>query len=448
MGEERHNLRIEGWDARMSGTARVGTRRRLRVPGALPGEHVRLRVLKRGKGGRPDLTRLEQVWEAHDERVTPFCPRHEARAVIHGCTGCGLQHASWSLQRALKLDWLRTHMGLDVASVEHDEADQGYRWVSKRVVQRRDGRLVLGSYVKGSHAVASMEGCRVDHPAIRRAADELLSEAQRLGVAAFDPSTGEGDLRYAWFKTNGEEVLTTLVTGRACEAVTRELASRLTASHGVAWCVQSGEGNDMRGEGVQQLTGLATIQLPPSLGGQRHGPLGFMQPNPVVAAMARAALLCDVDEAPLRGVLAWDLYAGSGATTEALREHFEEVVGCERHVEPGGAEGIVSKEVSDFLSARADTERVPGLVVANPPRGGMGGAVVAQLRAIGPEHLHIMSCNPRSLRRDLEGLVEDGRFQLVSVRAFDTLPHTEHVELVARLVRAATDSPPGEASTE
>ena len=48
-----------------------------------------------------------------------------------------------------------------------------------------------------------------------------------------------------------------------------------------------------------------------------------------------------------------------------------------------------------------------------------------------------MSCNPAALKRDLERLASG--FELTSLHAYDTLPHTPHVELVAKLhARART----------
>ncbi|MGB1699987.1 MAG: hypothetical protein ACPHRO_08550, partial [Nannocystaceae bacterium] len=149
---------MESIDERLAGRARLGKRRTLRIPGALPGELVRIRVDRRGRGGRPDLTTIQQIWEAHDERRVPFCSRHSARAVDAGCTGCSLQHAGWSLQRAMKRDWLRRVGGIEVEEVEAGSREVGYRQVSKRVVGGTPGALVLGSYIRGSHVVASMEG--------------------------------------------------------------------------------------------------------------------------------------------------------------------------------------------------------------------------------------------------------------------------------------------------
>ena len=61
--------------------------------------------------------------------------------------------------------------------------------------------------------------------------------------------------------------------------------------------------------------------------------------------------------------------------------------------------------------------------------------VCAELLRLAPPRLHIMSCGPASLARDLDALTGGltPRFRLVTLRAYDTLPHTPHLELVAWL---------------
>jgi tRNA/tmRNA/rRNA uracil-C5-methylase (TrmA/RlmC/RlmD family) len=46
--------------------------------------------------------------------------------------------------------------------------------------------------------------------------------------------------------------------------------------------------------------------------------------------------------------------------------------------------------------------------------------------------VQIMSCSAKTLAEDLRRL--DARYQLVGLRGYDTLPQTNHVELVAWLL--------------
>ena len=78
----------------------------------------------------------------------------------------------------------------------------------------------------------------------------------------------------------------------------------------------------------------------------------------------------------------------------------------------------------------------PDLVVANPPRKGLGADVAELLASHAPPRLAIMSCGPEALARDLAVLEASG-YRRVSLTAYDALPQTPHVELVAKLVHDA-----------
>jgi tRNA/tmRNA/rRNA uracil-C5-methylase (TrmA/RlmC/RlmD family) len=169
-----------------------------------------------------------------------------------------------------------------------------------------------------------------------------------------------------------------------------------------------------------------------------------LQPNPEVAEQAYRSLL-SAHALPVAGdeplsaqaagrALAFDLYAGAGVTTRALSALFTEVRACEAHPESARALGIEPEPVESFLArAIAAGSAAPDLVIANPPRKGLGAEVCRQLIALAPSALHVMSCGPEGLARDLAQLGE--RFVLTELEAFDTLPQTPHVELVAKLSR-------------
>jgi len=276
-----------------------------------------------------------------------------------------------------------------------------------------------------------MRTCLVDHPRIVEAAEELAAAARRLRVVPYEEKTGEGDLRYVWLRTDGERVVVTLVTASSTSRAADLLPDELEKISAIAWSVYPGKGNAARGREATVLRGDASLVL--ELGENIQlscGPLGFLQPNPGVAVMAYRDLVAGPTGEKVAGSLAYDLYAGSGVTTALLRQQFSEVVPCESYPESARALGVAPKKVVDFL---AEENARPDLVVANPPRGGMGHRVCDALRALGAPSLHIMSCSAEALARDIEMLCRDGRYTLQGVRAYDTLPQTPHLELVAWL---------------
>ena len=384
------------------------------VSGLLPGEVAQVHIDHIG-AHRNAYAHVTEVVKPSVHRRTAPC-RHQPR-----CGGCPLMIAQEPFVANTKQNML-AELGVPVDRVVGGDHLMGYRWSSKRVAAHEGARLVLGSYAPGSHDVAPMGGCLVDHPRIAAALDELEDEASRGG--------GGEDLRYVWAKTNGAgQVLLTLVLKRDTDV--SALASRLTIPAGVASCVQEASGNAMRGHSVRQLTGVDALTVELCGVPVRVGPLGFLQPNPEVAAMAYPDLVGNE-----RGALAFDLYAGAGITTHLLRQQYAEVRACESSPESATALGITPERVEAFLARQDDR---PDLIVANPPRAGLGREVCEALIAIAARGdtvmpLHVMSCEPRALARDLQQLVSSGHFERVGARAYDTLPQTAHIEVIAWLV--------------
>ncbi len=415
-------LHVGATDARGDGIAEVDGVS-VHVPGAFPSERVRARVDATSRHRPRAHATLLEVLEPHPRRRKPPCPRHPANG--GACTGCPWMALEPDAQRVLKRDRARA-LGLPLDGELAGGPALGYRASSKRVVGGAPGRVILGSYVRGTHDVADMRGCLVDHPRIAEVADAIADAASALGVAPWDGA--RGDLRYVWLKTDGARVLATLITASEASQAPA-LGARVADGAAVAWSVQPSEGNAIRGGAARALAGEPSLEVALGARTTRVGPLGFLQPSPAVAALAYDALVRDAEGSPATGALALDLYAGAGVTTAMLRERFAEVVPCEAFPESAAALGVAPEDAVDFV--RRWIGRAVDLVVANPPRAGLGAAVCAALAALAPARLHVMSCDAETLARDLRAL--DAAFALERVVAFDTLPQTPHLELVAHL---------------
>jgi 23S rRNA (uracil1939-C5)-methyltransferase len=413
----------------------------IHVAGLLPGEtgDVEIDYVSRQKPRAHARVVLRR--NTHPGRRPAPC-RHHGR-----CNGCGLMDMDLPSQRQLKRVELERTYGIFIDRMVGETLDgRGYRHSSKRVFAGSPGHIRLGSYMRGTHNVADMGGCLVDHPDIAACADELVQAADAVHAVPYDETDGEGDLRYAWFKADGRgRVLLAIITAEPCHTAVHEVASRLTIPVGIAWGVNARMGNDMRGTTLRPLRGRQSIEiefadpLRDEAIVSHVGALGFLQPNPQVASLAYHDLVRVPAGGALHGRTALDLYAGAGVTTRLLRRHFQMVAPCESFPESARALGAEPELVEEFLARiLADPHhlhRHPELVVANPPRGGLGPTVCEQLNTLAVPRLHIMSCSPGSLVEDLRRLTgEHGRYKLIGARAFDTLPQTNHIEVVVWLV--------------
>jgi 23S rRNA (uracil1939-C5)-methyltransferase len=433
-------VEVERLDANGSGVAQVGDRELL-IPGVFPSERASVRVEALARHSTRAHGRLRELLRPHPDRRALPCPRHEHAPALPeqrkpACGGCPWMALEHRAQLELLRRTLNDEHGLELREPIIHAAELGYRWSSKRIVVGRSGRLRLGS--RAGDRIADMHGCLVDHLHLRTAFDGVEQLANELSIEVWRPDRGTGDLRYVWGKTNGAQVLLTLITGSQTSRAATELAPLLHTrgfADGVAWSVQDDPGNAIRGATATTVVGLERLSVELAGVSVELGPLGFLQPNPIVAAMAYRDLVGPPPghELTPHGALAFDLYAGAGVTTELLRERFESVVACESYPESAAALGIAAQSAEAFCQAWLDARRpTPELILANPPRAGLGATVCTSLLELGAPRVQIMSCSAKTLAEDLRRL--DARYQLVGLRGYDTLPQTNHVELVAWLL--------------
>jgi 23S rRNA (uracil1939-C5)-methyltransferase len=141
-----------------------------------------------------------------------------------------------------------------------------------------------------------------------------------------------------------------------------------------------------------------------------------------------------------------DLYAGAGNFTLPLAAHVRQVVAvesdrdsceagrrsCDYHRITNAV--FFESRVESFLAAGAaegvakTLPRSPDVVVANPPRNGLGEAAASIARLRAPRLVYV-SCDPTTLARDLRIFSEAG-YRLNSATPVDLFPHTFHVETV------------------
>jgi tRNA/tmRNA/rRNA uracil-C5-methylase (TrmA/RlmC/RlmD family) len=172
---------------------------------------------------------------------------------------------------------------------------------------------------------------------------------------------------------------------------------------------------------------------------------GFWQVHPAAAETFVAAVLEAL--APRPGERALDLYAGAGLFTAFLAE----AVGAEGRVigleASPGAVADAGANLADLPQARVrrgavDAESVArlagelrgaDLVVLDPPRSGVGRAVMEAVLRTEPRAVAYVACDPVAFARDVRVAAELG-WRLERVRAFDAFPMTHHIECVGTLL--------------
>ena len=356
---------------------------------ALPGERVRARISSIGKGGRFFNADTVEVLVASPHRITPACEW------AGQCGGCDFQHADAQSQQQMAMDVVAGLL-IRLGGVTHIHATttaEALRWVAlphdatgrasrtrTRYLVNADG--VLSMRAHHSHDLIPVGLCPLGQPA----ADEV-TRAYR----------GKPGTEVEFVVDDDGDVIT-VVDGVADELVTRRVGARM-------WRLQ---------------------------------PTGFWQVHPDAATMLADVVREAVQAQP--GEHALDLYSGAGLFAAELATAVTHM---------GRVDAVESSEesVNDGATALADLEQVTfhhadvrrwlreqrgtqaDIIVADPPRAGMGAEVMADMARMQPRVMAYVSCDPATFARDTRAAGEHG-YHLASVAVLDMFPMTGHVELV------------------
>jgi len=381
------------------------------VWGAIPGERVRARVERSGKG----------VIFAETVEVLTASPDRRDAAADWRCGGNVLAHVAYERQLRLKSDIIRDafarigRMPLEAAPDVLGSPEHGYRMRARLHV--RGGRI--GFMREGSHEICP----------IRPTAQMLPATAD--WVEAAETRLRAGTLRGL---TSIEIAENMPATERACHL---ELEPGSDANAFAVLATEAITGltaQVLDRRAVETLSGLAAVS--DSLGALqlRRDARAFFQGNRFLLEPLVQRVTSRVPEGPVL-----DLYAGVGlfglslAATRAggvtlvegdatsghdLEENARPYIDCAR---------VVRTSVEDFLSRdKAPANRT---FIVDPPRTGMSPEVVRAIVRAKPPRIVYVSCDVATLARDARVLV-DADYSLAEISAVDLFPNTAHVETV------------------
>jgi 23S rRNA (uracil1939-C5)-methyltransferase len=409
------SVRIERLAAGGDGIGRLADGRVVFVPRTAPGDLVELaRLDQRARFARGESGR---VLEPGPGRVEPRCPHY----VADRCGGCQLQHLDGATQREAKRVFVADalsrigRLAVEVPSLR----PSGQEWEYRRRISLAvgPGRRFAGFHpLERPDQVFPLRYCHLAAPALM----ELWQRLRPL-LHLLPADVEQLQLR---LDPAGLPHLIVRALGEQAWGDGPVLGERLGSPATVWWQPEGG---------APRVVSGADEAYPATV---------FEQINPTLGAEIREFAVGELGE--VRDRLVWDLYAGTGETSErlhALGASVESVELDRRAVEqgerrtPGAAVRHVGR-AEDLVRRLKD----PFAVITNPPRTGMDRAVVAELVRRAPVRVVYVSCDPATLARDLSllcgtatGQQPAARYRVVAVQPFDLFPQTAHVETVAAL---------------
>ena len=338
--------------------------------------------------------------------------------------------------------------GMEIPPLVPSPQRLGYRARVKLVVRRNRGEVAAGLYAPQSHRVIDISSCPVHPRPVNEVVHYLKKKIQELGIAPYDERDDRGDLRYLDLRYSfaRRELSVTLITRHSSLPEGAELARALQRRFpfivGVIQNVNEQRGNVIWGDSFRTLEGRDTIM-------ERIGdlklvfPAGvFSQANPF-AARKIYDRVCEM-VALKGGETVMDLYCGVGPISLSLAAAARQVWAIDdstlsiatakqnaRRNGRGNCRFIAGDVSETVAQIRKNLPRLD-LMVVNPPRKGVEPAAMEAILATGVPKIVYVSCEPKSLARDLQQLSTAG-YYVRQIQPFDMFPQTDQVEVVALL---------------
>ncbi|MBK1693934.1 23S rRNA (uracil(1939)-C(5))-methyltransferase [Chromatium weissei] len=406
------------------------------VDGALAGERVRFRYTRIQR--RFDEATVIDVLRAAPNRVAPKCPHFGI------CGGCSLQHLDATAQIQIKqasLADLFTRIGkvtpmrwLEPLVANH----WGYRRKARLGVRHvlKKGRTLVGFRERSSGYLADLTRCEVLHPLV---GERLLALGTLLDGLSIRDQVPQLEVAIG----DGPAVLVLRIM-QPLTAADIEMLLAFAEREGVHFYVQDGGVDTIRPLPNQAVD--LHYKLPQHALRLDFEPHDFTQVNLELNRLMVERALALLDVQPDETVL--DLFCGLGNFTLPLARQAATVVGVE------GDAGLVARAQANaqrngianarFYAANldGDLDQQPWLrehfhvALLDPPRSGAL-ALLDVLPRLGVKRLLYVSCNPATLARDADHLVNRLGYELQAAGVMDMFPHTAHVESMALFVRSS-----------
>jgi 23S rRNA (uracil1939-C5)-methyltransferase len=424
---------------------------------------------------------VAQILEASEQRVTPLCPH------VGQCGGCSWQHISYPAQLQAKqqivADALKRIAGFSEQRLEGlvgatRPSPREYHYRNKIVMAAatdlQEG-LRLGFRLQASHAIAKPGRCLLA-PEPVTGAPKALRGALRYAQGLEDLGLFSVSVRHSRRSSQTEVALWSRPGGFERSRVAQIVASAIKASSIVRVIANPDKPQQIKnvevlsgnGSWLEKLAGLKYQISAPSFFQVNSDTAEILIQEVLAALSPENQLLAPGDNPPTKEtqliaesqpdsvrslptasnqattnktLRIADLYAGAGTFSLPLARAGHDVIAVEsagsslrdlrRNAQLNNLE--LEIEGGDVARILPTLKNLDALVV-DPPRSGLGSAVIGQIAQADPTRLVYVSCNPATWARDIARLEQAG-YHLQSVKPIDQFPQTPHIELVSMCCR-------------
>ena len=383
-----------------------------------------------------------------NDKYTPPCPHYRK------CGGCQLQNLPYEEQLLFKQRMAVSLLGEfgyveDIIGME-DPTHYRNKVHAAFGIDRRRNKIISGIYQSGNHTIVPVDECMIED----KISDEIILDIRKMlpsfKIQAYDERTGTGFLRHVLvkrgFSTN--EIMVVLVVTNPIFKLQKPFVKKLLELHPeistIIMNINDRFGPVVLGEREKVLYGKGYIE--DILCGYRFriSAQSFYQINPV---QTEKLYKIAVDYAGLKGnELVLDAYCGTGTIGITASANAKQVIGVEivkdavkdaiANAKLNGLKNcwFTAGDAGHYMVQMLEEGTKPDVVFMDPPRAGSDERFLNSLIKTSPKKVVYISCNPETLKRDLNVLVRGG-YRVKKIQPVDMFPFTKHLETVVLLTK-------------
>lgn len=406
------------------------------IEGAVPGESVRCEITH--TAARHQDARVLELLTSADTRVIPRC------AYFGVCGGCLLQHMSPALQlthkEAMLLEQLHHFGAVTPGKILPPLTAPVWQYrrkarLSVKYVRAKD-KMLVGFRERAGRYITDMTACAILAPPWEHLpgilAELLYTFEHRNAIAQIEIASGD----------NASAMIVRHLTALSAAEIAALIAFAKTHH---LWLYLQPQGLASIHKVYPADAALLTYTLPESQITLFFHPNDFIQVNAGINAAIVHTVLEWLALTPEDRIL--DLFCGLGNFSIPLAKRVQQVVGVEcdtamiqraeynalhnqcAHIQFYTADLFIDNSGAPWLAGTYNK------LLIDPPRAGALHMVThLDMRHI--ERIVYVSCNPATLARDANVLVEKHGFSLAQVAIADMFPHTAHVESLALFIKS------------
>ncbi len=425
------------------GVARLEDGYTVFVEDLLKGETARIEITERRK--KYGFGKVLALIEKSPYRLAPKC-KH-----FYECGGCGLMHMDYDVQLAFKkyrLELMMKKLNQDPKLVDDIICMVNPYYYRNKVEIKfgsNESGLTAGYFRAKSHHVVDLEECYTMSKKSFEVLNTIKNAANELGIKAYDLSTDEGILKSCVIRESYKNKEIVLLFNIAKDSFKLEslFANKIVSDYPMVKGIGVVNSQDESAFSVDEIRVLyGRDYLTEELLGKKFeiGFRSFFQVNTIQAERLYKKAIEYANFNKTERVI--DAYCGIGSIALSFADKVYKVFGIEI-IKPAIVDAKKNAQINGVKNAFFEVGNAEYViqkwkkykfdaVVVDPPRKGCSDEFLDALIEMKIPKIVYISCNPATLGRDLEILMNSG-YQIKKSAPVDMFPQTTHVESVTLL---------------